>query len=132
MSQAHVVRRIAADPTSVALLLAAPGVTDGFPGLRVAPPRRTPTNFVADLELTADPLPADTRVVVGGVLTLGYVTAPAHPGVETCAELRFDDVPGAQSVPKVDGRRTDRTVEQLAEGFLASLATVAEFRSHAA
>ncbi|MDT7550501.1 MAG: hypothetical protein QOE84_2895 [Actinomycetota bacterium] len=136
-------RRIAADPTSTALLLAGPAALELWPGLRrvgpvadrvlvevdiappqlstaatvrVLPPRRTPTSFVTSFEWVGPSLPATT-----GELTLSYAPGPA-----THAELVLDSV-------GVDGSALGpATLQALAEGFLANLARLAESRSRAA
>jgi hypothetical protein len=136
-------RRIAADPTSTALLLAGPAALELWPGLRrvgpvadrllveielpdprlttaatvrVLPPRRTPTSFVTGFEWVGPSLPASS-----GELTLSYAPGPA-----TLAELVFDSFLVGQSPIAVE------TMQWLAEGFLANLARLAESRSRAA
>jgi hypothetical protein len=144
----RVTRRIAADPTSTALLLAAPTALDLWPGLRrvgtvagrvlvearpagedPAPaaaavraysPRRTPTAFVTRFTWSGPDLPA-----TDGELTLGY--APGAAGLpSTSATLTLDSAGGT------GGRLDPDTVRAMAEGFLANLAAAAESRSSAA
>ena len=136
-------RRIAADPTSTALLLAGPAALELWPGLRAVapvadrvlveidideprlttaatvralPPRRTPTSFVTSFEWVGPSLPATS-----GELTLSYAPGPA-----THAEIVLDsvDVDGSAMGPPI--------LKALAEGFLANLARLAESRSRAA
>ena len=135
-------RRIAADPTSTALLLAGPTAFALWPGVRrlaevagrtlvefdadrptaatvrAEPPRRTPTSYVCRFDWSGPDLPA-TR----GVLTLMY--ADRTP-IATAAELVLDstDLPG--SALDRDG------LARLAAGFLLNLARAAEERSRAA
>jgi hypothetical protein len=136
-------RRIAADPTSTALLLAGPAALELWPGLRhvgpvadralveidlagprgttaatvrVQPPRRTPTSFVTSFEWVGPSLPATT-----GELTLSYAPGPA-----THADLVFD------SVGVDDSAVGQATLQSFAEGFLTNLARLAESRSRAA
>ena len=140
-------RRIAADPTSTALLLAGPSAVDLWPGVRrvgavdgrllveaelprqrlstaatvlVEPPRRTPTSFVTRFEWVGPSLP-QTR----GELTLTY--AAGDDGPTTAARLVLDsDTDG-------DGSALDPSALQaLAEAFLDNLRDLAESRSRAA
>lgn len=138
-------RRIAADPTSTALLLAGPAALDLWPGLRrlgavanrvlvevelpaqpptaatvlVRPPRRTPTSFVTSFESAGPSLPL-TR----GELTLAY--APGEHGPSTAAALVLDSECLAQSA------LSGPAIQALAERFLDNLARLAESRSRAA
>ena len=139
-------RRISADPTSLALLLAGPASIDLWPGarrrgesagqilveaelpgvaaepalvlVRAGAPRRIPLAFVVSFAWSAGPDSAGPPVIGGdGTLALGYA------GVnDTRAELSI--VLGNES-------RTGM-VETMAEGFLDNLAAVAEGRSRAA
>lgn len=137
-------RRIAADPTSTALLLAAPGALELWPGLRrvgaadgrvlieaalprrseparatvrVAAPRRTPTSYVVAFGWSGPSLP-DTD----GELTLRY--APGEHGPATTALLDLDSAE-AELLPVA-------VLTELAEEFLDNLARLAESRSSAA
>ena len=142
----RVALRIAADPTSTALLLAGPTALDLWPGVRrvadiggrvvveadvtaersvaasvrALPPRRTPTSYVTRFEWAGTGLP-ETH----GELTLGYApTADGAPGTHAALVLAssgFD----ASAVDEHD-------LEAMARGFLANLARAAELRSHAA
>lgn len=133
------VRRIAADPTSTALLLAAPGSVELWPGVRrvadaggrtlveirvadgppteasvvTSAPRRTPTAYVSTVEWSGPDLP---RTV--STLTLAY--APTAGGtVGTHAALQLSGADAAALRP-------------LAEGFLDNLRRAAERRALAA
>lgn len=139
-------RRIAADPTSTALLLAGPTALDLWPGVRrvgvvdgrvlveaeipeqrrstaatvlVEPPRRTPTSFVTRFEWVGPAL-ARTR----GELTLSY--APGEAGPSTAALLVLD------SDELADSALTAAVLRGLADAFLDNLRALAESRSRAA
>ena len=142
----RVSRRIAADPTSTALLLAGPTALELWPGVRrvseegdrvlvetdlapgeptsaavrALPPRRTATAYVTSFEWSGTGL-APTR----GTLTLAY--APAGDGtLATHAALALSPT----QVP--DSRLDERRLRGLAEAFLANLARAAESRNQAA
>ena len=145
----RVARRVGADPTSTALLLAGPAALELWPGVRrvgevngrvlveadldpledgvptaasvrALPPRRTPTSFVTRFAWTGPGLP-----VTDGVLTLGY--APGADGApSTSAELALHSTGVAAS--RVD----PHDLRVMAEAFLANLARAAESRSRAA
>jgi hypothetical protein len=141
-ARTRVSRRIDADPTSTALLLAGPPAVDLWPGasrvaetgegvvvdahrptgpvrltVRAAPPRRTPTSYVTTFEWSGDLPPC------AGRLTLAY--APTGEGAAvTHAVLELDPADGTVY-------DSDR-LEALAEGFLANLARAAESRNRAA
>lgn len=145
-TRTRVTRRIAADPTSTALLLAAPAAFELWPGVRrvadvggrvvvetdlaqertaaasvrALPPKRTPTSYVSRFEWAGPGLPT-----TAGELTLGY--APTGDGeVGTHAALVLDSA-------GLEGSALDRrALEAMATGFLANLARAAEQRSHAA
>jgi hypothetical protein len=137
-------RRISADPTSTALLLAGPAAVDLWPGVRrvgavagrllveaelpqqrvstaatvlVEPPRRTPTSFVTEFEWVGPSLPRTT-----GVLTLAYGAGGDGPTTDASLVLDSDDA-GALSEP---------ALQRLADAFLDNLRELAESRSHAA
>ena len=143
-----VARRIAADPTSTALLLAGPTALELWPGLRrvaevsgrvvveadirhaaraasvrALPPQRTPTSYLTRFEWAGPGLPATS-----GELTLTY--APARDGedgeVRTSAELVLTSSGFEGTVLDAD------TLTDMAEGFLANLAEAAELRNRAA
>ena len=140
-------RRISADPTSLALLLAGPTSIDLWPGarrrgesaghilveadlpgeateapalvlVRAGAPRRTPLAFVVSFGWEGEPDAGGPAIVGGdGTLALGY------DGVnDTRAELSI--VLGHESRAEM--------VEAMAEGFLDNLAAAAEARSRAA
>lgn len=138
-------RSIAADPTSTALLLAAPTALDLWPGVRrvgvvadrvlveadipeqrlstaatvrVHPPRRTPTSFVTRFEWAGPALPGTS-----GELTLTYAGGADH--LETEAVLTLDSE-GVQ-----DSALTEQGIQALADGFLDNLARLAESRNQA-
>ena len=145
----RVVRRIGADPTSTALLLAGPAAMELWPGVRrvgevggrilveaeldpdrermptaasvrALPPRRTPTSFITRFTWTGPGLP-----VTDGTLTLAY--APGVDGAPaTSAALDLD------SADVVGSRVDEATLTAMAEGFLANLARAAESRNRAA
>lgn len=142
----RVTRRIHADPTSTALLLAGPAALELWPGVRrvgeagglalveaempapvphtaatvrALPPRRTPTAFVIRFAWSGPGLPATE-----GELTLAYLAGDASPA--TAASLQLDS-------DGLDASRVDRTtLTGMAEGFLDNLALAAERRSTAA
>lgn len=148
-TRTRVARRIGAEPTSTALLLAGPAALELWPGVRrvgevggrvlveaaldareqgvptaasvrAQPPRRTPTSFVTRFAWTGPGLP-----VTDGVLTLSY--APGADGApSTSAELALESTGVAAS------RLEPHDLRAMAEGFLANLARAAESRSRAA
>lgn len=148
-TRTRVVRRIGADPTSTALLLAGPAAMELWPGVRrvgevggrilveaeldpdrehvptaasvrALPPRRTPTSFVTRFAWTGPGLP-----VTDGTLTLAYAPgADGAPATQAALELDSADVVGS----RVD----EATLTAMAEGFLANLARAAESRNRAA
>ncbi len=139
-------QRIAADPTSTALLLAGPTAFELWPGVRrvadiagavvvetdlavgrsvaasvrALPPRRTPTAYVTRFTWVGPGLPATT-----GELVLS--NAPAAVGERAtlaALELTCEDL--AHSA--LDATALD----QMARAFLANLARAAELRNRAA
>ena len=148
-TRTRVVRRIGADPTSTALLLAGPTALELWPGVRLVgevggrvlveavlapdgeplptaasvralPPRRTPTSFVTRFAWTGPGLP-----VTEGLLTLAYAPgADGAPSTHAALELESTGLLGS----RVDAR----TLSDMAEGFLANLARAAESRNRAA
>lgn len=148
-TRTRVVRRICAEPTSTALLLAGPAALELWPGVRrvgevagrvlveaeltggpadaptaasvrAHPPRRTPTSFVSRFTWTGPGLP-----VTEGTLTLAY--APGADGTpSTHAELTLDSAGLATSRLDAAG------LTAMAKGFLDNLARAAESRSRAA
>lgn len=151
-TRTRVARRIGADPTSTALLLAGPAALELWPGVRrvgdaggralveaeLLPARaeseRVPTAAsVRALPPQRTPTSFVTRFawtglglpVTEGTLTLGY--APGADGApSTHASLTLDS-------DGLEGSRMDAgTLEAMAEGFLANLARAAESRNRAA
>ena len=143
------VRRIRAEPTSTALLLAGPNALELWPGVRFVsevgnrvlveaelvgspapartaasvrahPPRRTPTAFVTRFTWSGPGLPGTE-----GTLTLAYAPG-AHGTPTTYAALTLDSTGLAASRLDAAG------LTAMAEGFLANLARAAEGRSRAA
>lgn len=139
-------RRIAADPTSTALLLAGPAALELWPGVRrvgvvadrvlveaeipeqrvstaatvlVSPPRRTPTSYVTGFEWVGPSLPRTT-----GEVTLSYAGGDERPATNAVVTL---DTEGADG-----GALSAGALHDLAAGFLANLAELAESRSQAA
>ena len=134
-------RRIDADPTSTALLLAGPSALELWPGVRrlgevggrvlvvvdepttaasvtARPPRRTPTAYVTRFAWTGPDLP-----VTEGVLTLRYGPHAADRGTpSTHAELVLD------STGLADSRLDQAALTLMATGFLANLGRAAESR----
>ena len=133
-------RRIWADPTSTALLLAGPSALELWPGVRLVgevggrvlvevadrapvtaasvtarPPRRTPTSFVTRFAWTGPDLP-----VTEGVLTLTYAPGEGHPSTE--ARLVLDSTGLAAS------RLDDADLAAMASAFLDNLALAAQSR----
>jgi len=150
-SRIHVTRRIAADPTSTALLLAGPTALDLWPGVRrvadtghevlveaeIGPPAAGMPRTVTMAWVRArPPQRTPTSFVVrfewtgqglpgtAGELTLTY--APGDGAPATRADLVLDRdglVPSRLSTPALTG---------MAEKFLANVALAAESRSRAA
>jgi hypothetical protein len=139
-------RRIAADPTSTALLLAGPAALELWPGVRrigtvadrvlvealipdqrvptaatvrISAPRRTPTSYLTRFEWVGPSLPVTT-----GELTLSYVGGEDRPTTAAVLILDSEDV--------ADSALTPADLDRLARGFLDNLATLAESRSRAA
>ncbi len=113
----HASRRIDADPTSTALLLADPGARELWPAATVAvePPRRTPTGFVAQFSWAGPDLPAASGVV-------RLTPAPGSHGT-----------PGTSADVCVDVERPSAAVAPVVlEGFLRALARTAQDRRRAA
>ena len=130
MAVIRVSRRIAADPTSTALLLASPTgaacwvSSRGYrlATVRVCPPLRTTEAFVSRVELSGADVPD-----ASGVLSVRHPLAGVRDGVTT-AELRV------QYAGTRGGRRADgaAALRALAGEFLAGLADAAEERAFAA
>ena len=144
-TQVTVSRRIGADPTSTALLLAGPSAVDLWPGVeRVSrvdglilveatlgtgasrpaavavsarPPKRTPTSFVTTFAWTGPDLPEAV-----GTLTLTYAAVVGGGVPRAHAELVLQV--GALESSPLDVR----ALTAMAEGFLDNLAAAAEAR----
>lgn len=141
MSTVCVERPIAADPSSVALLLSGPTGVALWPGVQNVQEAGEPTRVLADVPgrgrvrvdvSTAAPVRTPTAFVVAfrfdgevpatsGALVLDFVAAADGSRPTTRAALRL-----AYPGPEPDRLRS------LASAFLDNLATVAEQRSHAA
>jgi hypothetical protein len=153
-ARTRVSRRIAADPTSTALLLAAPAAVELWPGARrvgdvdggvlveAAAPTATadlPTDPPSVVEVRAFPprrtptayvtrfaWSGDTLPVVSGRLTLAYApTADGTPVTHAVLELEPEGPEGTDVY-------SARELAAKAEGFLANLARAAETRNRAA
>jgi hypothetical protein len=136
-------RRIAADPTSGVLLLAAPAAAELWPGVslvssdpgdhtrvtvhgfaetvlvRALPPQRTPTAFVIRFTFVAPGLPP-----CDGELTLAYAPAADDEPGATLAHLVLHVADNAEAL--------QTTLARGAPTFLDNLAAAAEGRSRAA
>ena len=149
----RVTRRISADPTSTALLLAAPAAVELWPGVRrvgeaggralveaalPAVPQRGPS-VVPQTAATVRALPprrTPTSFVTRfewagpglppthGELTLAYLAGGPTPATAASLSLESTDVEGSRVRPE--------TLAEMAEGFLTNLAVAAERRSTAA
>lgn len=146
VTRTRVTRRIAADPTSTALLVAGPTAFELWPGVRrvadvsgrlvvetnlpegravaasvrALPPKRTSTAYVTRFEWIGPGLPATS-----GELVLAY--APTAGGeVATHAALVLD------STIEEGSALSCHDLEAMATAFLVNLARAAELRSHAA
>ena len=148
-ARTRVTRRIDADPTSTALLLAGPTAVDLWPGarrtgedagrvlvelearegevdgLRVAvralPPLRTPTAYVTRFGWEGEQVPP-----VRARLTLAYApTGTGTPATHAALELEVGDDDGQAG-------QAGQALADMAEGFLANLARAAETRNRAA
>jgi hypothetical protein len=110
MSRVEVARHVAADPASVALLLAELAAEDGGDhGLAVTSPRRTGIGFAARLEL-------------GHAGLVGEIVVEPSSGEGCDARVEFD----------VPDRSSAQRVERAASAYLAALAAHARSRSFAA
>ena len=151
-TRTRVTRRIDAEPTSTALLLAGPTALELWPGVRRVGQVDGRVLVEAELETVAaggGPLPAAAQVralpprrtptsyvtrfqwvgpglpVTTGVLELGYAPgAEGTPSTAATLVLDSDHVAGSRLSPS--------DLRELAEGFLANLADAAESRSSAA
>ena len=141
----RVTRRIDADPTSTALLLAGPTAVDLWPGVRRV--AEVAGRVVVEAELGPDrPVAASVTARPPRRTLTAYVSTFAWdgPGLpETSAELVLGYVPtgtgevATHAALVLDSRFTDTDIDpdglqQLARGFLANLASAAETRNRAA
>lgn len=151
-TRVRVGRRICADPTSIALLLAGPAALELWPGVRRVGEVGGRALVEAELVLASregERLPTAASVTAGpprrtptsyvtrfawagpglpgtdGTLTLGY--APGRGGTpSTQADLVLD------AAGLSDSRLAEGSLIAMAEGFLANLARVGEARRRAA
>lgn len=151
-TRTRVTRRICADPTSTALLLAGPAAMELWPGVRrigeVGGRALVEAEIVvARQEGERVPTAASVRALPPRRTPTSYVTrfAWTGPGLPvTNGELTLAYAPGADGTPSthaaltldsagVADSRVDRAaLEAMAQGFLANLARAAESRSRAA
>lgn len=145
--------RIAADPTSTALLLAGPAAMDLWPGVRRVGDLdgrvlvEATWDHLADLTgVASGPTSARVRALPPRRTPTSFVTrfAWSGPGLPvTDGELVLGYAPGSQgpataatltltSTGVVGSRLAARDLQEMAEGFLANLALAAQDRSHAA
>ena len=149
-------RRISADPTSTALLLAAPSACELWPGVHrvgevpegllvetVLPgppdvPDRTTTAIVRALPPRRTPVTFVSHFEVTGTglpetsgrLHLSYTDC--SDSTCTLAELTLQCAPPAEGVALLGWSHATTLFERMADGFLDNLAVAAEQRSHAA
>lgn len=152
MVTVRVERTIAADPTSTALLLAAPAALDMVPGLRrigtvdglvraeaafptvtavvlvrAQPPKRLPTSFVSHFAVTSPTAAHRDLPDLEGTLKLEYA---GQPGGEVSTRAVLELAPA--ETPAASPSATAVDLAALAREFLDNLARAAELRSHAA
>lgn len=147
-----VVRRIGADPTSTALLLAGPTALELWPGVRLVGEvggRVLVEAVLTSVETDGEPVPtaASVRALPPQRTPTSFVTrfAWTGPGLPvTEGTLTLGYAPGADGAPStsaalalestgVVGSRVDApTLSAMAEEFLANLARAAESRNRAA
>lgn len=148
----RVTRRITADPTSTALLLAGPAALELWPGLRRIGEEGGRVVVEADLAPTRDAVPAAARTATVRAqpprrTPTAYVTRFSWdgPGLpQTTGQLTLayaptgDGTPVTHAVLTLDSSRVDLgpaaqlDLAMMAEGFLTNLARAAEARSRAA
>jgi hypothetical protein len=113
MTRVEVKRHVAADPASVALLLAGPASErDPDNGLVIAAPRRTGIGFTAAIKVTD----AMGRAVTGDI----RIRPAPDTGTDVTVVIRVAD------------ERAGRGVERTLSGFASELAARARSRSFAA
>ncbi|MEX2291427.1 MAG: hypothetical protein WD794_14035 [Mycobacteriales bacterium] len=148
----RVIRRICADPTSTALLLAGPTALELWPGVRRIGEVGGRALVEAELEVAwaegeRVPTAASVRALPPRRTPTSFVTrfawsGPGLPGTEGTVTLAYapgaDGTPSTHAVLTLDsaglgGSRLDAAaLGVMAEGFLANLAHAAESRSQAA
>jgi hypothetical protein len=148
----RVTRRITADPTSTALLLAGPTALDLWPGVRRV--GESDGRLLVEAEVAEGPSQPERRPTSATVRALpprrtptAYVTrfgwsGPELPGTSGQLTLAYaptgDGTPVTHAVLTLDStgledsRLDQLTLATMAEGFLANLARAAEARSRAA
>lgn len=151
-TRTRVVRRIAADPSSTALLLAGPTAMELWPGVRCVGEVAGRALVETELDVvSADggriPTAASVRALPPRRTPTSFVTrfawtGPGLPVTEGTLTLAY--APGADGAPSthaaltldssnLSGSRVDAAVlTAMAEGFLSNLARAAESRSRAA
>lgn len=150
-TRTRVVRRIGADPTSTALLLAGPAALELWPGVRRVGEVGGRALVEAELEPRDEAAPVPTAAAVRALpprrTPTSFVTrfawsGPGLPVTEGTLTLAY--APGADGAPSthaaltldsagVVGSRVDEgTLTAMAEGFLDNLARAAESRNRAA
>ena len=148
----RVTRRITADPTSTALLLAGPTAVDLWPGVRRVGSADGRVLIEAELSLAPSesersPTSAAVRALPPRRTPTAYVTRFAWSGPDlpgTTGQLTLAYAPTGDGSPVthavltldstgIDDSRLDQlALATMAEGFLANLARAAESRSRAA
>ena len=151
-TRTRVVRRIGADPTSTALLLAGPAALELWPGVRRVGEVGGRALVEAELEVAREeseriPTAASVRALPPRRTPTSFVTrfAWTGPGLPvTDGTLTLAYAPGADGAPSThaalelqstgvaDSRVDAGALVAMAEGFLANLARAAESRSRAA
>ena len=151
-TRTRVVRRIGADPTSTALLLAGPAALELWPGVRRVGEVNGRALVEAELELSRQeservPTAASVRALPPQRTPTSFVTrfawtGPGLPVTEGTLTLAY--APGADGAPSThaaltldsdgleDSRVDAAALGAMAEGFLANLARAAESRNRAA
>jgi hypothetical protein len=151
-TRTRVVRRIGADPTSTALLLAGPAALELWPGVRRLGEAGGRALVEAELGVVREhsprvPTAASVRALPPQRTPTSFVTrfawtGPGLPVTEGTLTLAY--APGAEGAPSThaaltldsdgleDSRLDAAALAAMAEGFLANLARAAESRNRAA
>lgn len=114
MTRIEVVRCIAADPSSVALLLSGPAAREAWPSVadvRVGPPMRSGVGFVADMTVVDDDAAVRGRFTIVGA------------GPSGASDVRLVLTSAVADA---------RSLRSAGEGCLSHLADIAHARSSAA